>query len=410
MSSSDESKPTSVTPQNDDSAAGSSDQAVALIRAKIDNLYSQEPEAEAEFAEAEVVHPRSKHQQFMHELGQSGKTLVEIQTAWHNYYANLPDQEKHEVWQEFYANQAKSAGPVKPLHVVARPHLQPASHSSPPKRKAATTKSEPVAAALNTASELKQQLLTTITHRAGKVSHKRKHQLKSLGFGLSMGLAVTLIMLFGFFNERFIAPFITPSRTVSSTPIITDITSTSPEAVSPNPVIIIPKINIEIPVVYDEPSIDEAAVQRALEKGVLHYPTTAQPGEQGNAVLFGHSSGNILNNGKYKFAFVLLNRLENGDTFMIQKDGRRYIYKVFEKKIVPPTDLSVLNNRDRPTATLITCDPPGTAVNRLVVVGEQISPDPAANVASSVDPAVVATPETLPSESPSLWSRMWSWL
>ena len=30
------------------------------------------------------------------------------------------------------------------------------------------------------------------------------------------------------------------------------------------------------------------------------------------------SSNNILNKGKYKFAFVLLKQLESGDTFMIQ--------------------------------------------------------------------------------------------
>jgi sortase A len=214
--------------------------------------------------------------------------------------------------------------------------------------------------------------------------------------------------LFGFFNERFIAPFITPSRTISSTPIITDITNS--EDISPNPVIIIPKINIEIPVVYDEPSIDESAVQHSLEKGILHYPTTSNPGEQGNAVFFGHSSSNILNNGKYKFAFVLLNRLEIGDTFMIQKDGKRYVYKVSNRKIVPPTDVSVLNPLDHPTATLITCDPPGTNVNRLVVVGDQISPDPGTNIASSVPLDAVTVPQSLPSQSPTLWSRMWHWL
>ena len=174
--------------------------------------------------------------------------------------------------------------------------------------------------------------------------------------------------------------------------------------------IIIPKINIEIPVVYDQESIDDNAVQKSLEQGVLHYPTTSNPGEQGNAVYFGHSSSNIFNNGKYKFAFVLLNRLQAGDTFMLQKDGKRYVYKVFDRKIVPPTDVSVLNPLDRPTATLITCDPPGTNVNRLVVIGEQISPDPNANVASSVTPALAQKPTTLPSQSVSLWSRFWNWV
>jgi uncharacterized Rmd1/YagE family protein len=40
----------------------------------------------------------------MYDLSHSGKSLAEIQTAWHQYYVNLPNDEKHQVWQEFYAN------------------------------------------------------------------------------------------------------------------------------------------------------------------------------------------------------------------------------------------------------------------------------------------------------------------
>jgi sortase A len=159
--------------------------------------------------------------------------------------------------------------------------------------------------------------------------------------------------------------------------------------------------------VFDEASIEENAVQRALERGVLHYATTSQPGQQGNGAIFGHSSNNILNKGKYKFAFVLLKRLEAGDTFMVHKDGKRYVYRVFDKKIVKPSEVSVLNaTAGKPaTMSLITCDPPGTSLNRLVVIGEQITPDPTANTA----PTAVKTetqPRVLPSDAPTLWQRL----
>lgn len=381
--------------ENKPNSPDNNQDAVELIRAKINSIYKIEPDAKQEAKESEAARSRSKHQQFMHELSTSGKSLAQVQTEWHNYYVNLPDNEKHEVWHEFYANNKL------PHHAATQPAHHAANEQDKPKPEPVADKSEHADAA-----SLKDHLLKTVSSRV-KVSTKRKHQLKSLMFGLSMGTLVLVILLFGFFNERFIAPFITPSRNVSSTPIITDITTT--ENVSPNPVIIIPKINIEIPVVYDEKSIDESAVQRSLERGVLHYPTTSMPGEQGNVALFGHSSSNIFNNGKYKFAFVLLNRLEAGDTFMIQKDSKRYVYKVFEKRIVKPTEISVLDARDRPTATLVTCDPPGTDLNRLVVVGEQISPDPAANLASSA-PTEPNKPATLPSEAPTLWGRLWRWL
>jgi len=43
--------------------------------------------------------------------------------------------------------------------------------------------------------------------------------------------------------------------------------------VSPNPVIIIPKINVEIPVVYTVDTLDENAIETGLQQGVVHYTT-----------------------------------------------------------------------------------------------------------------------------------------
>lgn len=373
------------------------EQAVDLIRNKIDQLYvgqheAHEPDAQEEIAEVKTANNRSKHQQFMYQLSTSGKSLAEIQEAWHAYYVSLPDQEKHEVWQEFYTEHEKSNQKENAkVHPAQQAKL--VEHHSTPKTKADS----------RSTADIKQQLVRRVQKRA---KPKNPH-FQSVLFGLGMGFVVLVIMLFSFFNERIIAPFITPSRTVSSTPIITDLNET---AVGKDSKIIIPKINVEIPVVYDEPSIQEEKVQKALERGVLHYATTPNPGEKGNAVIFGHSSNNILNSGKYKFAFVLLSRLENGDTFMLEKDGKRYVYKVYEKKVVSPKEVSVISNTDKPaTATLITCDPPGTSINRLVVIGEQISPSPAQNVASSAQTTAGAEPAELPSNSPSLWARMTGW-
>ena len=79
---------------------------------------------------------------------------------------------------------------------------------------------------------------------------------------------------------------------------------------------------------------------------------------------------------------------------------------MFEKKIVKPTDVSVLGTSTKPnTATLITCDPPGTSLNRLVVTAEQISPDPSGNkVTEQITPELSNT-GIIPSNAPSLWQR-----
>ncbi len=393
---------------NRDQEKAQAQQAANLIRQKLDSLYDDEPDAKQEAKEADQAKHRSKHQQFIYHLTNSGKTLAEIQTKWHEYYTNLSDLEKQQVWDEFY-QQNQHAKPVVqhqpvmqlPVATTDKAHVfdtgpETIDTTKPHKYQPAHRK--------RTVTQVKRQLLGAVDARH---KLKAKQHFQSLVFGLGMGALVILILLFSFFNERFIAPFITPSRHVSSTPIIVDPGSV---AVGPNPEVIIPKINVEIPVVYDEPSIADAAVQTALQRGVVHYATTPSPGEKGNLVIFGHSSNNIFNPGKYKFAFVLLSRLSNGDLFYLTKNGKLYAYKVYKKEIVEPNDVAVLTSSDRTaSASLITCDPPGTSLHRLVVTGEQISPDPAADSTSTAIRTNVQ-PAVLPSNAPSLWSRFKGWL
>lgn len=369
------------------------DLAAEIIRKKLDSIYGDEPSARIEKEEVKGLKHPSKHQLFMQELSKSGKSLAEVQTEWHNYYVGLSDNEKHKVWEEFYKESERLKQQPQPAQVTAIPAATPAATKNTPAKSGKST----------TVDQVKGQILKRVGTR-GKLS--KKHHFQSLFFGLGVGAIAVLILMFGFFNERVVAPFITPSRNVSDTPIIVDTAS----AVAGEPKVIIPKINVEIPVVYDAPDIQEATIQAALERGVVHYPTTPMPGQQGNVAIFGHSSNNILNPGAYKFAFVLLNRLEEGDTFMLTKDGKRYVYRVYKKQVVKPTDIAVLNTQDRPsTATLITCDPPGTTINRLVVVGEQISPDPAENGASTAI-NTQGEPTIVPGNAPSLWQRIREWL
>lgn len=373
--------------------------AADLVREKVASLYANEPSARAEVQDAKQAGAhRSQHQRFIYDLSTSGKSLAEIQTAWHQYYVSLSDSGKHKVWQEFYemhgqnSRFAQAATPITPEIGQASP-----GHNGRSRRANRRHKTEP-----RTVADVKRQLVAKAT-AGGKL--KAKHHLKSLLFGVGMGALVLFIVLFGFFNERFIAPFISPSRNVSATPII----ATDDGTVGPESKILIPKINLEIPVVYDLGTNEEKAVQHALEGGVVHYEGTPDPGQQGNVVIVGHSSNNILNSGRYKFAFVLLKRMEAGDTMFLQKGGQRYTYQVIENRVVPPNDVSVLGPASKPnTVTLITCDPPGTSINRRIVIAEQISPDPAKNEAVELD-TNLADPTILPSNAPSLWQRIREW-
>jgi LPXTG-site transpeptidase (sortase) family protein len=372
--------------------------AVDLIRDKLGRMYGEEPDANQEATEAEQVAHRSKHQQFMYDLSASGKDLATIQTEWHNYYQDLPAKEKHQVWQEFYASQSRlvnPAHPPAPSKVTQRlsKNKQPVGRprSKPPKLRD-----------VRSAQEIQHVIRHNVT-AGGKL--EAKHQLQSLFFGLGIGLLFVFIFMFGFFNEIFIAPLIQPSRVQADTPLIVSASSIAP---TPTPEVIIPKINVEIPIDYSETSTSEAAIENDLEDGVVHYPTTVLPGQDGNAAFFGHSSNNIFNPGKYKFAFVLLHTLVDGDTFYLTYNDKIYVYKVISHTIVSPSDVGVLGpvSGQTATATLITCDPPGTSINRLVVVGQQISPDPSGDTQSAVSTTPTTTlPTQLPGNGQTLWGR-----
>lgn len=385
------------------------DPSIELIRQKVSHLYEQEPAAKEEEAEIQTTGAHSRHQKFLLQLMNSGKTMAEVQIAWHNYYQTLDDNNKRQVWKEFYENSAKSSKYLSNPNIRKQLKLTTPAHTQfQPQSKKIASFEEPGTKSidkLQNVASIKKQILNKVS-AGGKL--KKRHHVQSILFGLSMGLLVLFVVLFGFFNERIIAPFIAPSKSLTNTPII--INATADNAVGPAPVIIIPKINVEVPVIYDVPTIDEKQILSGLDRGVVHYPTTPMPGQIGNVVIVGHSANNIFNRGKYKYVFSLLNRLQEGDTFMLHYYGQRYVYKVYTKKIVKPTEVSVLGPADKTsTATLITCDPPGTALNRLVVIGEQISPAPANNSASTASPAQ-AEPAIVPGNSESLFHRLFSWI
>ncbi len=98
-----------------------------------------------------------------------------------------------------------------------------------------------------------------------------------------------------------------------------------------------------------------------------------------------------------------------GDTFYLTYNDKVYVYKVISQTVVSPTDVGVLNSvaGQTATATLITCDPPGTSLNRLIVVGQQISPSITTNTQPTTTVASTTTtvPAQLPGNGPTLWTR-----
>jgi sortase A len=84
---------------------------------------------------------------------------------------------------------------------------------------------------------------------------------------------------------------------------------------------------------------------------------------------------------------------------------------VTEVKVIKPTDVSALQlGTSKPMATLVTCTPPGTALNRLLVIGEQVSPDPSGTPAPTpAQPAQTQPADaTIPGNEPSWLDNLWN--
>lgn len=133
--------------------------------------------------------------------------------------------------------------------------------------------------------------------------------------------------------------------------------------------IFISKIGLRAPIVFGHNQDKEDIVQD-LDLGVVHWPETAYPGENSNAVLVGHSSGYFWQKNPYGRIFANLDKLVPGDEIVVFYNQERYLYQIREIKVVPSKTIEVLP--DEAHLTLITCWPAGTTLKRLVVKAEMI--------------------------------------
>ena len=125
----------------------------------------------------------------------------------------------------------------------------------------------------------------------------------------------------------------------------------------------IPNINVELPVYH---TVEEDVLQTA----VGHIPGTSLPvgGERTHAAISGHRG---LPSAKL---FTDLNKMSEGDVFMITILDRTFTYQVDQIRIVLPQeteDLAIQPGRDY--LTLVTCTPYGVNSHRMLVRGTRIA-------------------------------------
>lgn len=116
----------------------------------------------------------------------------------------------------------------------------------------------------------------------------------------------------------------------------------------------IPAINVDVVVV-------EGTTASALRAGAGHYPATPLPCEPGNVGIAGHRT-------TYGKPFYNLDLLKPGDDIILETPIGQCTYKVSRAPfVVLPDNTSVVAPSSESLLTLTTCNPKGSARQRLIV-------------------------------------------
>lgn len=324
-----------------------------------------------------------------------GEAQHNLPPEWQRYHSSW-QQYYQKYYEKYYVSEAQRAHDTYKKHSEALASAKP--HEEAPRTEDETLSRE------EALYDLRSQLVEKVKASA-TTARKSRHFVPIIS-----GLAVLLIFAFVQYNSAVFAyakAYVSPGN-IDPQNIIVDPNLSL--AVSKDPRLIIPKINVDVKVDYDAKN-DSDSQLKAMETGVAYFGVPgadSRPGQNGNTPIAGHSSNDALAPGDaaVKFIFARLEQLDIGDTFYLNHEGTRYTYSITKKLVVRPNQVSKLQiGSKKPYATLITCTPLGTAQNRLLVFGEQISPSPGkASEAPSNDESSETT--ELAGKSPTLFERM----
>ncbi|MFA6279032.1 MAG: sortase [Candidatus Paceibacterota bacterium] len=167
------------------------------------------------------------------------------------------------------------------------------------------------------------------------------------------------------------------TKVEASAPVVVN-TITSTPAVPELPTKIeIAAINLSS-TIANPATTDVSTLDEDLLKGAVRYPTSAKLGEDGNVVLFGHSSYlPVVLNQAYK-TFNGIQKITAGDSVIVSSSGTAYTYRVksVEKESANSNSAIPLLVTGK-TLTLVTCNSFAEKTDRFVVVADFVESHPA---------------------------------
>ena len=346
--------------------------AANIARSQIDAIYQHDAAATAQVA---ATNPYDRtHEQSTQDTTQSA--WQKYHSSWQHYY--------QQYYERYYVSQVYQA----------KQDLEKNTSAPAPRE---LTKDEAI-------EDIRSELRKNVEAKASKVKSSRHF------WPVMAGVTVMLIFLFLQYNRVIFAnveAYVSPGN-IDPQNLIVDPNSTAD--VGPDPKIVIPKINVNIPIVWTAIASDQNSLNKAMNDGAAWFDipgASARPGQVGNSVYSAHSSNDWLDQSDYKFAFARLEQMKEGDTIYINYNSKRYVYTVTHTKVVLPTDVGALViPTDKPIITLITCVPLGTADKRLLVFADQVSPDPAGAERAATSGEATTEAASMPRNSPTFLERL----
>ena len=136
----------------------------------------------------------------------------------------------------------------------------------------------------------------------------------------------------------------------------------------------IPAINITAPLIIGE-TTNLKILEKNLNSGVVYYPGSVSPGQNGQIFILGHSAPPGWPKIKYDWVFSKINDLNFGEEIVLYLNNKQYTYKVVKKDIVKQGDEIQSNGLDANSniLVLISCWPPGKNYLRIAVQAELIN-------------------------------------
>lgn len=132
----------------------------------------------------------------------------------------------------------------------------------------------------------------------------------------------------------------------------------------------IPNIGLLTDIVFPQTS-DIDVLHKYLDSGVIYYPGSVLPNQNGQIILLGHSAPPGWPKIKHDWVFSNLEKLNIGDEIYLNLNYEKYTYKIVGKKIInkgQEIENSLTNNSN--VLVLVSCYPPGKDFQRIVVTAE----------------------------------------